>query len=236
MSPSGPLDTKKKFSRKPAAAEHSAPSREQVSASGYNAVRALLEFRPQDCAAFFVSETRRPSKELDILLRLARDNGIKPRKVENSFFDRLGPRPQGLAVIARPKREPGLKEFLQSCPGSGPGLIVVLDHLEDPRNFGAVIRSAAAFGALGIVYPQDRAAPVNIVARGVSTGGTEVLPLVRVVNLGRALEEMKKRGFWVVAAEAGSGADSLLFDYPERTALVLGSEGGGQCVALTSRR
>jgi 23S rRNA (guanosine2251-2'-O)-methyltransferase len=161
------------------------------------------------------------------LIELARGIGLKPVKAPKEFLDRLGSNHQGLSLLARPKKEPSLSALLDSCPAPKPALILALDHIEDPHNFGALIRSAVAFGALGLVHPKDRSAPLSAAARAASAGGSEVLPLVKVVNLARALEEMKKRNFWVVSAEAGQGQDLVGFDFPDRTVLVLGSEGSG---------
>jgi 23S rRNA (guanosine2251-2'-O)-methyltransferase len=169
------------------------------------------------------------------LIELAREIGIKIISAKRGVLERLGPHNQGLALMVKPKQEPGLDELLESIPRSEPALIVFLDHLEDPGNFGALIRSAAAFGALGLVYPKDRSAPVNRAARSASAGASEVIPLVKVVNPVRALQEMKKHGFWVVAAEAEAGEEALSFDFPERSVLVLGSEGSGLSQSLTAQ-
>ena len=194
---------------------------------GYHPVRAALTARPEDCLAFFVSESRRPTAQLADLVALARQNGIKPILVKREALEAMGSRHQGLALAAKAKREPSLSELFDLVPATEPALIVFLDHLEDPHNFGALIRSAAAFGALGVVYPKDRSAPLSPAVRLASAGGTEAIALVKVANLARAIGEAKKRGFWAVAAQAGSRTDALDFDYPERTALILGSEGDG---------
>jgi 23S rRNA (guanosine2251-2'-O)-methyltransferase len=190
--------------------------------------------RPGDCLDLMVSSARRPSTSLAELLALAAAAGLEPLVVPSERLDRLGPRHQGLALMARPRRQPPLAELLASRPSPAPALILALGNVEDPHNFGALMRSAAAFGAQGLVVPRDRSAPLSPAARSAAAGGAEILPLVRVVNLKRALGEMKKAGFWVVAAEAGQGQGAGGFDYPPRSVLLLGSEGKGLGPALSS--
>jgi 23S rRNA (guanosine2251-2'-O)-methyltransferase len=194
---------------------------------GYNSVRAALMARPQDCRQLCLTQPLPRSHKFNEILRLASDLGLEIKVISRQTLDGFGDRHQGMALTALPKTEPSLSEILASCPASDPALIVFLDHLEDPHNFGALIRSAAAFGALAVVYPKDRSAPLNQAARMASAGASEVIPLIKVVNPVRAVMEMKKNGFWVVAAEVEAETDALGFDYPERTALLLGSEGAG---------
>ncbi|MDR2300697.1 MAG: RNA methyltransferase [Deltaproteobacteria bacterium] len=202
---------------------------------GFNPVRAALMARPQDALKLYVSESRRESKELIEILGLAAQLDLELNFAKRDRLDGFGERHQGLVLLAKTKAEPSLGEFLKTCPMGAPGLIVFLDHLEDPHNFGALIRSAAAFGALGVVYPKDRSAPLNPYAKMASAGASEVLPLIKVVNPARAVLEMKSQGFWVVAAEAGLGQDVLGFDFPSRTVLVLGSEGHGLSRSLLAQ-
>jgi 23S rRNA (guanosine2251-2'-O)-methyltransferase len=211
------------------------PERDTELILGINVVRAALEARPADCLELYVSEARRPSSELRGLVTMAKGLGLEPISPDRDFFERLGSRNQGLALLARAKTEPSLHGLLDLCPSPEPGLVLVLDHLEDPHNFGSLIRSAAAFGALGAVYPKDRSVSLTPAARAASAGASEVLPLVKVVNLARALGVIKQRGFWVVAAEAGQGHDAHGFDFPERTALIVGSEGSGLSHGLAAQ-
>src|SRR5207237_2865894 len=104
---------------------------------------------------------------------------------------------------------------------------VLLDQVSDPRNVGAVLRSAAAFGALAVVLAAHGAPPVSGALAKAASGALEQVPLVRVVNLARALDQLKESGFWVCGLDAGAPLALAELDLGERVAIVLGSEGVG---------
>ena len=107
-------------------------------------------------------------------------------------------------------------------------LILALDGVTDPHNFGAILRTAAAAGVDGVVFPERRSAQVNEAVVRASAGTAGRVPLVRVVNLGRALDELKEAGAWIYGLAAGPGSQSLFREAFDRaTVLVLGSEGEG---------
>jgi 23S rRNA (guanosine2251-2'-O)-methyltransferase len=139
---------------------------------------------------------------------------------------------QGLALEVEPLSEPGLEDVLQTGPalgasGSGPLIIVVLDQLSDPQNIGAVLRSAAAFGALAVLIPAHGAPPPTGALAKAASGALESVPLVRVVNLARALDRLKEAGFWICGLDETAPSSLAQTDIGERVAIVLGSEGGG---------
>lgn len=106
-------------------------------------------------------------------------------------------------------------------------IAVVLDGVTDPHNFGAIVRSAAACGACGVVFAKDRAAPVSTAATKSAAGGMEYVDLVQATNLARALALLKEAGFWIAGLD--EDGDRLLWetDLTGRIALVIGSEGDG---------
>lgn len=108
-----------------------------------------------------------------------------------------------------------------------PGCILAVDQVTDPRNFGALLRSAEAAGAGGVVIPQDRSATVNEVVAKASAGATAFIPVSTVVNLARALRELKDAGYWIVGLDGE--AERALYDYefPDLSVIVVGAEGGG---------
>lgn len=116
-------------------------------------------------------------------------------------------------------------------------LLVLLDHLTDPRNVGAIVRSAEALGAHGVVMEARRSAPLSAVVVKASAGATSLLPIVVVTNLARTIDELKERGVWVYgAAPGGAGAVSPeSVDWDRDAALVIGSEGSGMRRLVTER-
>ena len=105
-------------------------------------------------------------------------------------------------------------------------LIVVLDHLEDPHNFGAIIRTCEAAGVKSIIIPKDRSVDVNETVMKTSTGALEYVKIARVNNLVKTINDLKDHGFFVYGAEA-DGVSSKTCDYSEKVVLVVGSEGFG---------
>ncbi|GIW42847.1 MAG: 23S rRNA (guanosine-2'-O-)-methyltransferase RlmB [Candidatus Binatia bacterium] len=108
----------------------------------------------------------------------------------------------------------------------GPSLLVVLDHVQDPRNLGAVARSAAAAGVTGLIIPKDRAASVTPVVEATAAGACAYLQVARVVNLRRALLEIRQAGYWIVGLDVHCANSIFKTMLPDRLALVVGGEQG----------
>lgn len=105
-------------------------------------------------------------------------------------------------------------------------LIVILDHIEDPHNFGAIIRTCEATGVSGIIIPDDRACDVNGTVVKTSVGTTEKVKIVRVKNLVNTIKKLKKIGFWIFGTDM-QGTDYKKLDYSGKTAIICGNEGSG---------
>ena len=106
-------------------------------------------------------------------------------------------------------------------------LILVLDGVTDPHNFGACLRSAEAFGVSCVIVPKDHSAPLNQVARKTSSGASELIPVVKVKNLARCLRRLQQDGFWIIGAAGESSANMCKAFNQGPLALVMGSEGSG---------
>jgi rRNA methylase, putative, group 3 len=105
-------------------------------------------------------------------------------------------------------------------------LVIILDHIEDPHNFGAIIRTCEAAGVDGIIIPNDRSVEVNGTVVKTSVGTTEKVRIVKVVNIVNAIKELKKNGFWIYGTDM-NGTDYSKIDYKGKTAIICGNEGKG---------
>jgi 23S rRNA (guanosine2251-2'-O)-methyltransferase len=137
---------------------------------------------------------------------------------------------QGLALQAEPLPPAFLEDVLAEmppAPAGGAAVVVVLDQVSDPHNVGAVLRSAAAFGASAVVLPEHGTPPSTAALAKAASGALEQVPLVRVTNLARALDKLKDAGFWCVGLEESGEKLLTELDLAGRIALVLGAEGEG---------
>lgn len=150
------------------------------------------------------------------------------KQMNREELDRLTPQGsvhQGIVIEAAPLPEIPLHDVLAADPP--PDLLLVLDQVTDPHNVGAILRSAAAFGAGAIVMTERNAPATTGVLAKAASGALEHVPMVHVVNLARALDELREAGYWCVGL-AEEGAKTLgELDLSGRTALVLGAEGEG---------
>lgn len=134
---------------------------------------------------------------------------------------------QGIVVEAKPYEYSSLEEILRNVKGKKDPCILILDEIEDPHNFGAILRSCDAFGVDGVIIKSRNQVPLNMTVAKVSTGAVDYVKVAQVNNLSTAISKIKEAGFWVYAAE-GSGTEDynkVKFDGP--VALVVGSEGRG---------
>ena len=173
------------------------------------------------------------------LREAAREQGVVIHKEPNDSLDRrsAGQRHQGVLGEGSGLSLAPLESLLGLPAEKGPSaLLLVLDGITDPHNFGAILRSAAAAGVDGVIFPERRSAQPNEVVTRASAGTAGRVPLVRVLNLGRALDELKEAGYWIYGLHGGPDSRDYLrepFDRP--TVLVLGSEGEGLHAKISER-
>jgi 23S rRNA (guanosine2251-2'-O)-methyltransferase len=135
---------------------------------------------------------------------------------------------QGWALEVEPLVPPDLDDLLRASEiAAGRVIVVVLDQVTDPHNVGAVLRSAAAFGVAAVIVAEHAAPPATGTLAKAASGALDIVPLVRVVNLARALDRLKEAGFWCCGLDADAPGPLAALDLGRRAALVLGSEGGG---------
>ncbi len=195
---------------------------------GVQPVRAALAAGGEGIERLVVSRGRH-GKALRAILDLARDLGIPVRMSPREALDRLaaGGAHQGVVALRR-AAGPVYTPRQEALAGlEAPALVAVLDGMEDPRNLGAVLRTAAAAGVQAVFLPERRASGLTPAAVKAAAGTAGLVPVVRETNLARLLDTLKEAGLWVVAVEAGAPAPWEGFDFRQPTALVLGGEGRG---------
>jgi len=132
---------------------------------------------------------------------------------------------QGLALLVLPLQQPSIEEV---CRGANKNsAIVILDQVTDPRNIGAIMRSAAAFGASAIIAPEKYSPDMTATLEKAAAGAADLLPMVRVANLARAIKQLKEFGYWIYGLDSGANQSITRVKLNGKLALVLGAEGSG---------
>jgi len=226
---SAPASSGRQGTALPAAARKGAGRRQGLLLYGSHAVRAALANPHRRCHRLLLTQEAE-QREGTALATLAARRSRPPQieridraDLELSLPDAVH---QGIALEAAPLDPPSLQEFLAALP-QGPALLVVLDQVTDPHNVGAILRSAAVFGAGAVIAPERKAAPESGTLGKAASGALEIVPYLREVNLARTLEQLKEAGFWVLGLAGESPQLLASYDPPERIALCLGAEGRG---------
>jgi 23S rRNA (guanosine2251-2'-O)-methyltransferase len=196
---------------------------------GVNPVLEALRAHPKDVVRVLVERGRegRKSQGAGRVAQAAVEAGVRVEDVSQGDLAHRsrGGVHQGVGAELTDFRYAELEDVLSAI--EGPAFLLVLDGVTDPQNLGALVRSAQALGAHGMVVPKDRAAGITPAAFKAAAGALEHCPVARVTNLSRALEQMKERGIWTVALAADGDRELGAVDLTAPTALVLGSEGSG---------
>ena len=202
-------------------------------AYGYHAVESLIRREPRRVAALHV-QAERQDKRMQALCELSRNQGVSVLSCSKSELDALvSGRHQGVVAVLDQAAEAeagglmseaDLSEHLSKVTAP---LILILDGVTDPHNLGACLRSADAAGVTAVIFPKDKSADVNDVARKVASGAAETVPWVRVTNLARTIKSLKQAGVWVIGTDGDAEESLYEQDLSGPCAMVLGSEGAG---------
>lgn len=159
----------------------------------------------------------------ETILKLINKRRVEVRKLNKIEMDKkVSGLHQGIILSIEDFKYSNIEEVLKL---ENP-LLVILDHIEDPHNFGAIIRTCEAAGVDGIIIPNDRSVEVNGTVVKTSVGTTEKMRIIRVTNIVKTMEMLKKNGFWIVGTDM-NGQDYSTIDYKGKTAIVCGNEGKG---------
>jgi len=196
---------------------------------GIHAVESVLQHQPQAVGELYLSQTiaEQPGRRLQ---QLADAQTISVRQVDRDWFEeKLADLPhQKVAVSYRQpaaSTEAELLKWLSEKPA--PHLILALDGVQDPQNFGACVRVAEALGALAVLHPKANSASLGAATHKAAAGAMAILPVVEVSNLARALQNLKQAGCWIYGAAGDSGVAIDKVEFAESTVLVMGAEGSG---------
>ena len=199
--------------------------------TGIHAVKEALE-AARAIDRIVIAKGRQDTR-VEEIVQLARKRNISVRFEDRSQLDRLADSKdhQGVVALAAAREAATLDDLLAAAnAGTGhgaKGLIVLLDGVEDPHNLGAIIRTALAAGAHGVVIPERRAAGLTDTVARASAGAISHLPVAKVTNLVRTMEELKQAGYWLIGLDETADKSYTQADYTSPVGIVLGGEGKG---------
>lgn len=193
---------------------------------GKNCIREVLNSAPERIAEVYTSQ----QDHSDLLYNELIQNNIPIRFVSKKELTNMVQSESHQSYIAAvtDKQSYGLKELLQKLSDQKTSLAVMLDSIYDPQNLGTILRASECFGVDMVVFSKNRGADISPVVSKTSSGATELVPIVKVSNLADSIKVFKDAGYWVVSTAVGENSQSLYeFQFPEKTLLILGSEGEG---------
>lgn len=196
---------------------------------GINAVReAVKAGRP--IQRILISERRKHDSDVTAIMRLAKEAGIESRVVSRDLLNRQSGASsnQGIVAVIAARQYSSLDDILRRpAELKQVPLFLILDGVEDPRNLGAIIRTAEAAGVHGVIIPERRAAGLTDTVAKAASGALEHVSVVKVVNVVNTIETLKQAGIWVVGAEAEGDTVYWDADFVRPLALVIGGEDRG---------
>ncbi|HEY1271763.1 MAG TPA: 23S rRNA (guanosine(2251)-2'-O)-methyltransferase RlmB [Terriglobales bacterium] len=194
---------------------------------GINSVAEALKARGRAFESISIAKERHDLR-LQRIIEECRRIGLPVRFVSRAELDQMAGNVahQGVVAVSSAKQYSDVDDVVASKRGRY-SLILILDGVEDPHNLGAIIRTADAAGADGLVIPERRAAGVTGTVTKASAGATAHLPIAKVTNIARTLEDLKERNIWTVGLDERAPQSYESLDYNMDCALVLGAEGKG---------
>jgi 23S rRNA (guanosine2251-2'-O)-methyltransferase len=202
-------------------------TRYESAVCGRNAVKELLS-SGKDIEKIYIQKGEREGS-ITVLRARALERRIPIIELDRSKLESMFPAThhQGIVAIPSEQNYSTVDEIIEYAASLGePPFVVILDGVEDPHNLGAIIRTAECSGAHGVIIPKRRSTGITSVVTKSSAGAVAYMRVARVTNLTSTIDELKKRGFWIYAADMG-GDDYSATEFSGSVAIVLGSEGYG---------
>jgi len=216
-----PPPARKHKKRKPGAAAK--PNADLV--WGIHMVEELLRERPESLVEVYFSKQN--SAKLETLVQLCRDNNVPIQFAENSWNLPDHAVHQGVTARIKPFATIDLAQLISLSAQKSNPIILALDTIQDPHNFGAMIRSASAAGVTAILFTKDRSAPLSGTVAKVSAGAISHVPLCPVANMTGSLQKLKDNGFWVYGADGAADQTMYQTEFAGSICLVIGGEAKG---------
>lgn len=229
--PKNKLSVKTRSPRKPAVNKPARPKRAELSEDillGRNAVREAIK-SGRSINRILIAEGSHGGSISEII-NLSKERHLVLQSISTDKLDTLcgGQRHQGIAAYAAPVDYVELDDILNLAKDRGEDpFLILLDELEDPHNLGAILRTADAVGAHGILIPKHRSCPLSSVVAKTSAGAVEYVPVARIGNVAQTLEGLKKQGLWVAGADMDGTENYYEANLTGPIVLVIGSEGHG---------
>jgi len=196
--------------------------------TSFHAILETLKAENSRCSLYITENAQRRGPRIREILDEALSRNISIQYVPESRLEEMSKDQRGaiLALDEVLKGKPSLKALCDRVSETEPSIVLVLDHIEDPQNLGAILRSADAFNVDAVIMPERRTSPIsNAVARA-SAGAIAWVPILRVSNLRSAIDTLKKAGYWVYAADMG-GKPLVSAGMAQKAVIILGNEGRG---------
>lgn len=192
---------------------------------GRNAVYEFLQTEKMVYELFVAIGVKRDS--IKNILQIANDRSIKISFIEKEGVDNIATvdNHQGIVALVEDYQYAHFDTTIDSIEGNG--FVLICDNLKDPHNLGAILRSADATGVDAVIIPKDRSVEITPTVTKVSVGATEHIPVIKVTNISRSIEELKEKGYWITAADMDGDRPFFESDLKGNVAIVIGSEGEG---------
>ena len=201
-------------------------TKDQELVCGINAVNEIISIRPSSVTTLFIEDDK--GKRIQELDQLAKQNNIEVVLQDSSFFQKnfSEMNHQSVAIICHKRLEEN-ENFLENLFEKKNLLLLILEHITDPHNVGACIRTAAAAGVDAIIVPKNRSCHLTPTVRKISSGGAELIPFVVVTNIVRTINKLRSEGVMIYGTDIGTSKLHNEISYSDKSALIIGSEEKG---------